>query len=118
MSLDKKLPQAYAPLRLKHSQLEPFFSSIRDRKVTRGYESDAVKVVSDKEFDNSTAFGSGLKNKTNKTKRSPKKRKASSLSSRSRSSSSSGTGKKERKRSSKRKSKLSIEKRLKNANLQ
>ncbi len=115
MSLDKKLPQAYAPLRLKHSQLEPFFSSIRDRKVTRGYESDAVKVVSDKEFDNSTAFGSGLKNKT---KRSPKKRKASSLSSRSRSSSSSGTGKKERKRSSKRKSKLSIEKRLKNANLQ
>ena len=115
MSLDKKLPQAYAPLRLKHNQLEPFFSSIRDRKVTRGYESDAVKVVSDKEFNNSTTFGSELKNKT---KRSAKKRKSSSLSSRSRSSSSSDTGKKERKTSSKRKSKLNIEKRLKNANLQ
>ena len=116
MSLDKKQPQTYAPLRLKRNQLEPFFSSIRDRKITRGYESDAVKVVTNREFSDSPAFASESKIKT---KRTSKKRKASS-------SASASTVKKRKSAAKnksasvtvKRKTKSNIEKKLKNAKLQ
>ena len=116
MSLEKKQPQTYAPLRLKHNQLEPFFSSIRDRKVTKGYESDAVKVVTNREFSDTSAFASESKTRA---KRAPKKRKAST-------STSSSTVKKKKPASKnksasavvKRKTKTSIEKKLKNAKLQ
>ena len=50
MSLDKNRPQSYAPLRLQQSQIEPFFNSIRDRRVTKGFDSDSTKVVTTKPF--------------------------------------------------------------------
>jgi hypothetical protein len=116
MSLEKKHPQSYAPLRLKHNQLEPFFSSIRDRKVTRGYESDAVKVVTNSEFSDGAAFAP---QPGNKTKRSSKKRKASPSSSQSTlKKKKTAPKKKSTSAASKRKSKSIIEKKLKNAKLQ
>ncbi len=51
MSLDRSAPQAYAPLRLKQSEIGPFFKSVRDRKVARGHQPNTVKVVTTKPFE-------------------------------------------------------------------
>ncbi len=76
MSLDRKAPQAYAPLRLKQSQIEPFFNSVRDRKVTRGTQPESLKVVTSKPFEKTAAAYEKVENK--KKRKSTKKAKSSS----------------------------------------
>jgi len=90
MSLDHRAPQAYAPLRLKQNEIEPFFKSVRERKVTRGYQPDTVKVVTAKPFEKTSPSYNNT-NKNNQNKRKASKRPSLS------SSSSSKTTKKKRK---------------------
>lgn len=50
MSLNKKAPQSFAPLRLKSHQLTDFFSQLRDRKLSKGETDSSIKTVSSKPF--------------------------------------------------------------------
>jgi len=48
MLLDKNKLQSYVPLSLKQNQLQPFFNSVRDRKVKKGFETDLARVETTK----------------------------------------------------------------------
>ncbi len=52
MLLDKNKLQSYVPLSLKQNQLQPFFNSVRDRKVKKGFETDLARVETTKAVNN------------------------------------------------------------------
>ncbi len=47
--LDSIKPQRYAPVRLKHQELEPFFKALKNRELVLGDDVASVKL-SDKPF--------------------------------------------------------------------